>query len=98
MKKFLYFITALLFTASIAHAINITVPSAPGPDYFLTSTGTNAYVAVPTSTARTKIGFTGGNKITISSTGTIGLTTSSISQFLNDAGYVTSGAVTTTIN
>lgn len=90
MKKFLYFITALLFTASIAHAINITVPSAPGPDYFLTSTGTNAYVAVPTSTARTKIGFTGGNKITISATGTIGVTTNSISQWLNDAGYVTS--------
>lgn len=53
-----------------------------------------------TSSARANLGFSGGNKITISPTGAIGLATSSISQFLNDAGYVTStggggGSITT---
>ncbi|PIR87695.1 MAG: hypothetical protein COU10_03425, partial [Candidatus Harrisonbacteria bacterium CG10_big_fil_rev_8_21_14_0_10_45_28] len=43
-----------------------------------------------TSTARTNIGFTAGNKISISATGTIGLSTSSISQWNNDFGYITS--------
>ena len=43
-----------------------------------------------TSSARANIGFSAGNKISISPTGIIGLTTTSISQFFNDAGYVTS--------
>lgn len=42
-----------------------------------------------TSSARTNIGFSAGSKISISATGVIGLTTTSISQFPNDAGYVT---------
>lgn len=45
-----------------------------------------------TSTARTNIGFTGGSKITISSTGTIGLTTTSIGQWVNDSGYITTSS------
>ncbi len=43
-----------------------------------------------TSSARTNLGFTAGNKIALSASGTIGLATSAISQFFNDAGYVTS--------
>lgn len=50
-----------------------------------------------TSSARTNIGFTAGNKITISALGAIGLTTSSISQFTNDSGYITGAPATTTI-
>ncbi len=43
-----------------------------------------------TSTLRTNIGYTGGNKVSISSTGTVFLTSSNVSQFTNDSGYVTS--------
>jgi hypothetical protein len=52
------------------------------------------------STARTNIGFSAGNKISISSTGTVGLSSNNISQWNNDAGYgsSTAGSATTTIN
>jgi hypothetical protein len=43
-----------------------------------------------TSTARTTLGFSAGNNISISASGTIGLATTSISQFVNNVGYVTS--------
>lgn len=67
-------------------------------NYISSSTGNGLYLQIAnslsdlssTSSARTNIGYSGGNKITISATGTIGLTTSSISQFFNDSGYVTS--------
>ena len=44
---------------------------------------------VSTSTARSNLGYSAGNKVSISSTGTIGVTTSSISQWANDSGFLT---------
>lgn len=43
------------------------------------------------STFRTALGYSAGNKMVLSSTGTIGVATNSISQWVNDAGYSASG-------
>jgi hypothetical protein len=69
----------------------ITAASA-GVDYMVPSN--NLSDLTNTSTARTNIGFSGGLGITITATGTIRFTTSSISQFSNDVGYITSTPAT----
>jgi hypothetical protein len=52
-----------------------------------------------TSSARTSIGFSGtAGQITIGANGSIGFATTSISQFVNDKGYLTSAPATSTIN
>lgn len=48
-----------------------------------------------TAIARANLGFFGGNKITIFSTGAIGLASNDISQFVNDSGYLTSSTTVT---
>ena len=54
------------------------------------TTANNLSDLTSTSSARTNIGFTEGTGIKISDSGTIGFATTSISQFANDAGYITS--------
>jgi hypothetical protein len=65
--------------------------------YFLVA-GNNLSDLTNTSTARTNIGYSGvANQITISGSGAIGFATTSISQFVNDKGYLTGNQTITII-
>jgi hypothetical protein len=93
-------------TSSFGGSINVPSGSCFSVDgVCLTSSGGSALQIANnlsdlanTSTARTNLGFTGGTGISIAGNGAISLSSNNISQFTNDAGYITTSTNLTTDN